>query len=75
MKYWVIDCFDADASTAVTALMNGVERFLDLGWKPVGGVCVTHIPHGRNYGVELDSDDGYLACQALTHDGDGPLPE
>ena len=74
MKYWIMDCFDEDAPAATSALIRAVQPFLYLGWKPVGGVTLAYTPHGKDYG-NADTEDGWWACQALTHDGDGPLPE
>lgn len=74
MKYWIVDCFHEDRESVVTDLVNEVADFLEIGWCPTGGIALAFSPHGRNYG-DGKITDGWVASQALIHDGEGLLPE
>ena len=72
MKYSIIETYAAEAANAVEELTNDMMKYLALNWKPSGGVCVIFCPTDRE---RYTGADGYMAFQAITHDGDGPLPE
>ena len=73
MKYSIVETEDYDSPfKAAEALANKVCDYLQLGWMPQGGVCVMHCLVDRS---RFAGEDSYMAFQAVTHDGDGPLPE
>lgn len=72
MKYWIMDCFDEDAPAATSALIAAVQPFLNLGWKPVGGVALTYSPHGKDFGYGV-AEDGWWACQARMDTATGTI--
>ena len=68
MQYVIIEAFsEVSPLEAIGVLEIEVRDFLNKGWKPQGGVSVTFIPVDKVY---YSGDDGFMAFQALTHDGE-----
>lgn len=68
MHYIILEIFsDEGPMSATEDLQNDVQKYLDKGWKPQGGVCVTFVPLDKS---RYSGHDGFMAFQALTHDGE-----
>ncbi len=71
MKYLIVEITNERGEYALVDLQTEVGNYLALGWRPVGGVCLTFVPIDL---TRFGGNDYFLAAQALTHDGEGPLP-
>lgn len=72
MKYTIIEGISQDdLGTAASSLEDQVQEYLDLGWRPCGGISAMHILTKQ---TALGAVEYYVVAQALTHDGAGPRP-
>lgn len=77
MKYTILEgVSQLDSYGALSSLEEEVQDYLDLGWRPCGGVSTAHvITKEKRLGERLVTAGEYFtASQALTHDGDGQIP-
>jgi hypothetical protein len=70
--YLVLEEFDDGGNSSLEKLEEIVQRYIDCGWQPLGGMVVTPYVCDEN---KYEPTAGMLYLQTITHDGDGRLPE
>ena len=71
MEYTIVERTGEKGEDALCELQHAVRDYLALRWRPVGGVCLTFVPVDL---TRFGGNDYFIAAQALTHAGAGPLP-
>jgi hypothetical protein len=69
--YLVLEEFDDGGNSSLETLEETVQRYIDCGWQPLGGMVATPYVCDKKY----EATGGMLYLQTLTHDGDGRLPD